>query len=67
MAGGFDIGLSVAGSSAAQSGGEFSTGDIIVGGSGGANKTPTWLFLALGGLGLLLLFWFLLRGKRGKR
>jgi hypothetical protein len=58
------IGLSVAGSSAAESGGEVSFGDFIIGGSGGVNKTPTWVFLALGALGVLLVFWFLFRGKK---
>jgi hypothetical protein len=64
MAAPIDIGLSAASSSAAQSGGDFFAGDFIVGGSGGANKTPTWIFLALGAVGVLLAFWFLLRGKR---
>jgi hypothetical protein len=58
-----DVGLSSSASSAAQSGGDWGSGDFIIGGSGGVTKTPTWIFLALGGVGLLLVFWFAFRKK----
>ena len=56
--GGYDIGVSIATSSGAQGG---KIGDFIVGGSGGANKTPTWLFIAAGALAVLALLAFMLR------
>jgi hypothetical protein len=57
MAAGYDIGASFASSSGAQ-GGTATTGDFIVGGSGGANKlTIPWYVLAgLAVLGVILLF-----------
>jgi len=41
------VGISGSASSGVQ-GGDISTGGVIVGGSGGANKAPTWLFVAAG-------------------
>jgi len=55
---GYDIGVSIATSSGAQGG---TIGDFIVGGSGGANKAPTWIWIAAGVIGALALFAFLLR------
>ena len=60
---GYDIGVSVAQSSAAQAG-DISGGDFIVGGSGGTNKIPAmvWVILAIGGV--LLAFKFLFTSRR---
>ena len=41
------VGISGSASSGVQ-GGDISTGGVIVGGSGGTNKAPTWLFVAAG-------------------
>lgn len=57
---GYDIGVSVSTSSGAQ-GGTASTGDFTVGGSGGANKTPTWLWIAAGAIAVLALFAWMLK------
>ncbi len=61
MPAGFDIGVSVAQSQAAESGGDFSTGDLILGGSGGVGRTPAWVWLALAALVLVGLLFFLPR------
>jgi len=53
-----DVGVSLATSSGAQGG---QIGDFIVGGSGGANKAPTWIWIAAGVIAVLALFAFLLR------
>jgi len=39
------VGISGSASSGVQ-GGDITSGGVIVGGSGGANKAPTWLFVA---------------------
>jgi hypothetical protein len=57
---GYDIGASFASSSGVQ-GGDIHAGDFIVGGSGGANKAPTWLWIAAGVVVVLALFAFLLK------
>ena len=57
---GYDIGASFSSSSGVQ-GGDIDAGDFIVGGSGGANKAPTWLLLAAGVVIVLALFAFLLK------
>ena len=57
---GYDIGVSFASSSGVQ-GGDIDAGDFIVGGSGGANKAPTWLVLVAAGVLVLALFAFLLK------
>ena len=54
----YDPSVSIAVSSGAQGG---QIGDFIVGGSGGVSKTPTWIWIAAGVLGVLALFVFLLR------
>ena len=65
MAAGYDIGASSSTSSGVQ-GGTINTGDFIVGGSGGASKTPTWIFI-VGGLVLVLgIFAFMLMGTSRK-
>ena len=53
-----DISLSLSASSGAQSG---STGDFIVGGSGGVNKIPGWVWIGALVLGAALFFAFLIR------
>lgn len=55
---GYDIGLSIATSSGAQGG---TIGDFIVGGSGGANKVPSWIWIAAIGVGVLVFFAWLLK------
>jgi len=57
---GYDIGVSYAASSGVQ-GGDIKGGDFIVGGTGGANKTPTWLWIAAGVVAVLALFAYLLK------
>ena len=57
---GYDIGASFASSSGVQ-GGNIAAGDFIVGGSGGANKAPTWLLIAAVAVTVLALFAFLLK------
>lgn len=58
---GYDIGVSLADSTAQQSARDIRFGDFIVGGSGGANKIPWWAvvglvvaFVVIGGFILLL-------------
>ena len=63
MAAGYDIGASFASSSGAQ-GGTAKTGDFIVGGSGGANKTPAWLLAVMALAVVILLFKVLVPSKR---
>jgi len=60
MAAGYDIGASFASSSGVQ-GGNITSGDFIVGGSGGASKTPTWLLVAAVVITALALFALLLK------
>ena len=57
---GYDIGASFASSSGVQ-GGNINAGDFILGGSGGANKAPTWLWIAAAAVVVLAMFAFLLR------
>jgi hypothetical protein len=57
---GYDIGVSVSTSSGAQ-GGTAGTGDFILGGSGGANKAPAWLWMAAGVIAVLALFAWMLK------
>ena len=64
MTAGYDIGASIASSSGA-TGGTAGTGDIIIGGSGGANKLLPWFVWAgLAVVGAILLFKFLFPSKR---
>jgi hypothetical protein len=63
MAAGYDIGLSVATASGAQ-GGTASTGDINIGGSGGVNKAPWYVWAGLAVLGAIFLFKVLFPSKR---
>lgn len=58
-----DIGLSVSGSSAAQAG-DIETGDFLVGGSGGVNQTPVWVWIALAVLGAIVVWKFLVPPRR---
>jgi hypothetical protein len=62
---GYDIGASFAASSGAQ-GGDASTGDINIGGSGGVNKTPWYVWVGLGVLFLVVAIKFLFptRGRK---
>jgi len=60
MGAGYDIGASFASSSGVQ-GGNITSGDFIVGGSGGANKAPTWLWIAAAAIAVLALFAFMLK------
>ena len=60
MSAGYDIGASFASSSGVQ-GGNINAGDFLVGGSGGANKAPTWLWIAAAVIVVLALFAFLLK------
>ena len=59
-----DVGLSLAESTAQQSARDIRTGDFIVGGSGGTNKTPGWVWIALGLVGLMVAFKLLFPSKR---
>jgi hypothetical protein len=63
MAAGYDIGASLATSSGAQ-GGTAGTGDVIIGGSGGVNQIPWFVWAALAVVGALLLFKVLFPSKR---
>jgi hypothetical protein len=63
MAAGYDIGASFAASSGAQSG-AASTGDITIGGSGGVNKTPWYVWAGLGVLFLVFAVKFLFPTRR---
>ncbi len=60
MAIGYDIGASFASSSGAQTG-DITAGDIVVGGSGGASKTPSWIWLVAGGIAVFLFLAWLVK------
>ena len=53
-----DVSLSLSASSGAQSARDVGTGSFIVGGSGGANQIPTWVWIGalLLGAGLVIAF-----------
>lgn len=59
---GYDIGASFSSSSGVQ-GGNVTSGDFIVGGSGGAGKAPTWLLVAAGVFAVIALLAFLLKRR----
>lgn len=61
---GYDIGVSLADSTAQQAARDVRLGDFIIGGSGGVNQVPAWVWIALVGVGVVALFMFLLRPKR---
>lgn len=61
---GYDIGVSLADSTAQQSARDIRTGDFIVGGSGGTNQIPVWVWIALAAVGVLFAFKFLFPSKR---
>lgn len=63
MAAGYDIGVSLAASSGAQ-GGDSSTGDVNIGGAGGVNQTPWYVWAGLGAILLIFLFKVLFPSKR---
>ena len=63
MAAGYDIGASLATSSGAQ-GGTSKTGDINIGGSGGVNQVPWYVWVGLAVIGAVVLLKFLFAGKR---
>jgi len=60
---GYDIGASFAASSGAQ-GGDASTGDINIGGAGGVNKTPWYVWAVLAALLLIVVSKILFPGRR---
>ena len=62
MALGYDIGASVATSSGAQ-GGTARTGDFNIGGSGGVNQVPWFVWVGLAVIGAVVLLKFLFAGK----
>lgn len=66
MAAPIDVGVSLAVSSAAQAG-DIKTGDFTVGGSGGTNAIPPYVWVGLAVLGAIFLFSFLFRGRRNNR
>ncbi len=63
MAAAYDIGASIAQSLALKSGEVTQGGDIILGGSGGAGKTPSWLWIGLVAFGVVALLFLFARGK----
>jgi hypothetical protein len=63
MGAGYDIGASFSSSSGVQ-GGNITGGDFIVGGSGGANQVPGWIWIALVVVGAVVLLKFLFSSKR---
>lgn len=54
-----DVGISGSASSGISDSGTI--GPFIIGGSGGVNQTPVWLFIASGVLVVIALFAFLLK------
>jgi hypothetical protein len=60
---GYDIGASFAASSGAQ-GGDASTGPFNVGGGGGVNQTPWYVWVGLGVVVVIVALKILFPGKR---
>ena len=60
---GYDIGASFAASSGAQ-GGTASTGDLIIGGTGGVNQTPWYVWAGLGVIFLIVVLKVLFPARR---